>query len=791
MDKEYKYDAFISYRHISPDNMVAQSLHVLLEKYVLPKKLRTGNSEERIRRVFRDEEELPSANSLGQVIEDALKESKHLIVICSKEFKNSKWCLREVETFLDMHGSKNIHVVLVDGNVDECLPDVLRGYELNLVDLRAETNRQRKSVLKERYLELVAPVLNVELSDIQREAKEEKNRRIIGVSALVAIISISFGVFSILMGIRINEQRKELARHQAVTLAWSSESALAGDDRLKAIDLAYQSLTKYDGSKMEYTPEGQRALFNAIMPYNTTFPYRASGITRVYSEVSELYTNDSAPAICALQEVGVCNLINIEDKKIKYTHFMSDNTDEDKGGTISVSPEGILRFIDDGTIYTVSGESGSQGDPQKDMYDKFWGVFYGDNETIVPVMKDGEAHIHVISNDEYIPVDYLPYSKVVFASDEATVAYDYKSDDESRGIIIVDINNQKKQIMNIPLEAARFVDADFYDHRLYLLLDAVNELDESYVGIEVFSYNLDTGEEVWNYSSFDTYGKTISIVDTSKRTWLIAACEGSVSIIEPKDDKGDLYKRVALPDRNIGTFEAVDHNGTGIIVADGNEYVFTSYEDGSCEMVPSKIIDVRNPKLKNVFYSSATNTFVATVKGSNEIIYYQNNVGANVEVCTEEPDDTKMIIRAEDYTGMAKMLGLEEYEKVSGIISPESKDIAFVEYQYGKKEIVDTSTGEITASWNSNNHLIAAFGPDRNGYYYLVEKDDDAEFGMKDYVIGSDKKIVGEFDGMFGLSEDGERIILGSSLTDDCYSAPVYNLEELMNLAIEDRKRYE
>lgn len=38
-EKEYKYDVFISYRHLDPDVDIAQRLHKLLETFKIPKEL--------------------------------------------------------------------------------------------------------------------------------------------------------------------------------------------------------------------------------------------------------------------------------------------------------------------------------------------------------------------------------------------------------------------------------------------------------------------------------------------------------------------------------------------------------------------------------------------------------------------------------------------------------------------------------------------------------------------------------------------------------------------------------
>ena len=88
-EKKYKYDVFISYRHIEPDLTIAKILHETIEKFNIPKHLRTASNEENsiddkhVFRVFRDHEEL-STKDLSTMIEEAIANSKNLIVICSK-----------------------------------------------------------------------------------------------------------------------------------------------------------------------------------------------------------------------------------------------------------------------------------------------------------------------------------------------------------------------------------------------------------------------------------------------------------------------------------------------------------------------------------------------------------------------------------------------------------------------------------------------------------------------------------------------------------------------------------
>ena len=124
-DKQYKYDAFISYRHCDLDKFVAENLHRILESYELPKNIKEKlNIEGRtIKRVFRDQDELPLSSNLEDPIIDALNDSKYLIVICSPRLKDSLWCKKEIETFKRLRGRQNIFCVLIEGEPRDSFPE--------------------------------------------------------------------------------------------------------------------------------------------------------------------------------------------------------------------------------------------------------------------------------------------------------------------------------------------------------------------------------------------------------------------------------------------------------------------------------------------------------------------------------------------------------------------------------------------------------------------------------------------------------------------------------------------
>jgi hypothetical protein len=98
----FKYWAFISYSHA--DKPFADWLHRSLERYRVPKQIfsqSVGLVEipKRVFPIFRDREELPASADLSHRINEALRLSRSLIVICSPNSARSRWVNEEIRFF--------------------------------------------------------------------------------------------------------------------------------------------------------------------------------------------------------------------------------------------------------------------------------------------------------------------------------------------------------------------------------------------------------------------------------------------------------------------------------------------------------------------------------------------------------------------------------------------------------------------------------------------------------------------------------------------------------------------
>ena len=94
MDNDkYSYSAFISYRHVDPDQEIARRIQHSIETFSIPRALQNSSGNSRhFRKVFRDSDELSLDRDLSSGIDYALSQSEFLIVVLSPQYKESPWC---------------------------------------------------------------------------------------------------------------------------------------------------------------------------------------------------------------------------------------------------------------------------------------------------------------------------------------------------------------------------------------------------------------------------------------------------------------------------------------------------------------------------------------------------------------------------------------------------------------------------------------------------------------------------------------------------------------------------
>ena len=294
---EYKYKAFISYRHLEPDMQAAEKLQKLLESYKPPKNI--GKTKENWR-IFRDVSELQSSSDLSEDIKNAIETSEYLIVICSPKYTESKWCMQELSRFRELHDNtnKNIITLLVSGEPQESFPEELtytemtttneKGEEVKVkveveplaANIKADTLKESMKKLNTEYLRIAAPLLGCDFNDLfQREKRREaaKRRRIFGgVSAILSLITVISVASAVTISgknvqikkqnSQIKEQNEQIAQknsdlliENAGHLAVESENLYKENSLIPAIQKAVAALPK-DGEDKPVLPEAEYAL---------------------------------------------------------------------------------------------------------------------------------------------------------------------------------------------------------------------------------------------------------------------------------------------------------------------------------------------------------------------------------------------------------------------------------------------------------------------------------------------------------------------------------------------------
>lgn len=361
--RKYKYDAFISYRHIEPDLTIAKILHEMIEKFNIPKHLRIVSNDENsindkhIFRVFRDREEL-STKDLSTMIEEAIANSKNLIVICSKRTSFSPWCRKEVQLFKKIHGVNNIIPVLIEGEPDDSFIDELKNLkatfinsenmeeekniELLAADIRPDevkspsfkgyeileyskdpklnelTKKSLDILKKSEIYRIVASMLNVSYGDLKLRHQERYLKRIIYTSIAASIAMLIFVISITTLYLKsVASERKANEQSSLMTLNMANEANLQGD-RILGVLIAQEAMKnvspkmeKYNKLKAQY----ENVLNNSLI----TLPFSNQFILATESETEAFGISSDSKWLISSGSFNNAIIWNLENGEIQKT----------------------------------------------------------------------------------------------------------------------------------------------------------------------------------------------------------------------------------------------------------------------------------------------------------------------------------------------------------------------------------------------------------------------------------------------------------------------------------------
>lgn len=283
----FKYKGFISYSHA--DEKWGSWLHRKLETFRFPRatvgrETKKGAVPRRFTPVFRDRDELTASSDLGAEIQESLRQSENLIVLCSPNAAQSHWVNKEIQYFKKHNNPDNIFAFIIDGEpfapsgseTLECFPKALR-YELDesgdftdqeLEPLAADAREQGdgKSLA---LLKILSGMAGLGLDELVQRDLQRARRRVTGITAAALATVLVMGSLTWVAVNKSNEadQRRADAEGLIEFMLTDLRDRLEPVGKLDILDAVGQEATSYyDG--YDVNSEGVDAIGQRARTYH-------------------------------------------------------------------------------------------------------------------------------------------------------------------------------------------------------------------------------------------------------------------------------------------------------------------------------------------------------------------------------------------------------------------------------------------------------------------------------------------------------------------------------------------
>ncbi len=811
--KNYHYDAFISYRHTEPDKFVAENLHKQLEAFRPPRSIAKASGKKKIERVFRDQEELPLTNNLEQTIVEALANTDWLIVICSPGLRESVMCRKEIETFIKFHGKDNILTVLAQGEPIESFPEQLlyktTQHELPngiieevqmpieplAADMRGKNHKEILKKMKTEKLRLLAAVFGVQFDELRQRHREQKTKRMMGIVWAVAVVCLAFAVFCGAIALYINgknhqiaaqaeeieqqalaleEQNEKLLENQAVVMAEHAIELLMNDDREGAIKEAVASMTEYEGMTMPYTTEGHMALLGSLGCYDAglytkaQFQLETGGIicaiktSADYRKIAALDMNGNLVIWDTVTREKLCEIVMEKESTLQYTSDLFD-------------------FVDDNRI--VYGGNGGAAY----IYDM-------ELQKVVHTLEnDYSMSVYADSAGKYIWVNELTDYKVYDADTyeaigkiegvNGVVTNDICADEDSKFFAFAQKDALQKDLVWIHLTDAqtctikhsfsyvgtRELLYDIYEDTLYVQCSGYMN-DEGKNPITLEAYDIATGALKWKWEDEGGLIRYMEFPEVESNAMLLASA-WCVYLIDMQTGEA-IFQKDNLESSVIACNAYENMNAYQFYGKDGSLTLIDVENYQTVDLTPYFLCN-----LDDIVMQAKTLGGIAVVpEAADRIVFYNSVKGPDMQETDVELPVREHIIYGFQMEEELKEYGVPNPNMVYGAFYNEDKTLLFISYNGGEFVIYDLETSQVVNSFKTDDAMQYYVGKDINGYTYV-----DSYSGG--YILNDKMEPCGYISGLEGMNEDGT--VLYISALGSLYEAPVYSIDELLELAEE------
>lgn len=772
-----KYDAFISYRHCELDKFVAENLHKQLEAFKVPKSLiKAGktNGKTKIERVFRDRDELPLASNLADPITQALQGSDYLIVICSPRLPESKWCLKEIETFIEMHGRDHVLAVLVEGEPTDSFPDILRFDERVVTDENGDTHTVKIEVeplaadvrgndntevlkqIKNELMRLVAPMLGCNYDDLRMRHKEAKQKRILRISLAISIVCIIFTAISTTMALTINKQSKTIEEQyrasleaQSISYASISQTLLEQEDRMAAIAIARMALPNSLENQKEtpYTAAAEYALSDSLGIYNNGDTNTAVKTLEQRSPIQLMLVSPEETTVATVDANNVINLYDIATGATLVSHKSSYTMD------VEIYSQDCISFWGNDKLVYIAEDGFC-------IYD------IPTNTEAFIAMEDDPYHITGTYNGEYIGIasnsDFSIYNKeqkqiynyilpkgfhgdkaITFDQDKSLCAFTFYSIHEDGQTGAVALANYKtgELIYSTETKDDFFEKCVFYGGNLITVgrtsLYDSDILADGITNHYVSSYPLDEATPNWIYETTQETFKSMTGSTNWDNQTIVAY--GNEYIVFLDSTTGEVIDKAILGDFVIDV-APLNTEGYVLAITNTGNKIYITYDPNDDNLTIDSF-DSSNGLFAD-FYQTSSFCVGHQRNSTSAKIYQRLNSDQMTTIATLDSDiysaiysekQNAFVVTGSNYTCYLKPADSEEAitldysESVEDIFFVGENDEQFVLVNFETMSYFDTKTGELLntkdiqkAFENSDIQPTSYFATSENGETVLL-----------------------------------------------------------------------